>query len=103
MTVDTHRRWRSLDPEQLAIAEDLHVRVETLRADDPELTLTEAVTKVANDITFQIGSWGLGQLGNDGLADVVADYYEPYWRLDGIQQRAWVNAVRVELGWEPQS
>jgi hypothetical protein len=43
MTADTHRRWRSLDAKQLAIAEDLHVRVEALRADDPELTLAEAI------------------------------------------------------------
>jgi hypothetical protein len=43
VTADVHRRWRSLDPEQLAIAEDLHVRVEALRAADPELTLAEAI------------------------------------------------------------
>jgi hypothetical protein len=61
----------------------------------------EIVTRITNDIVAEVGSWGIGECGDQGIADLVWDHYEPYQRLDEEQQRLWLNAVRVELGWGP--
>lgn len=59
------------------------------------------VTEVTSSIVAELGSWGLGELGDQGLVDAIWDHYDLFWRLDEERQRAWVSAVREELGWAP--
>jgi hypothetical protein len=49
--------------------------------------------QIAEGIRAELGSWTLGELGRDGLADAIHDHYRPYQDMPPEQQTALVDAV----------
>lgn len=72
-------------------------------APDPAVPNPQTVTEVVAAIHDDIGSSGLGQLGKEGLSDMIWKHHTPFHALNADQRQAWLNAVCEELGWAPWS
>ncbi len=57
----------------------------------------EDVREAAALVKDDCGSWMLGELGPEGIADAVWDLYEPLQDMNDEEQEIFVRAVYVQI------
>jgi hypothetical protein len=55
------------------------------------------IAELAKQIVAKCGEWTLGELGDQGLRDVVWDTYPDFWKLDKAEQDRIVAEVDAEI------